>query len=95
MKALEPNGIYISRRLGDEEILVFLSRAIFYNEIINVNIDTNKNSYKDLALYRAYTNANNLEEREQIYERLNSLFDDFLREFDKIYDKKLYSIKEK
>lgn len=54
-----------------------------------------KSSYKDLALYRAYTNASNLEEREQIYERLNSLFDDFLREFDKIYDKKIYSIKEK
>ena len=49
-----------------------------------------KSSYKDLALYRAYTNASYLEEREQIYERLNSLFDDFLREFDKIYDKKIY-----
>ena len=54
-----------------------------------------KNSYKDLALYRAYTNAKKPEEREQIYERFNTLFEDFLSEFDKIYDKKVYSIKEK
>jgi hypothetical protein len=48
-----------------------------------------------LALYRAYTNAKKPEEREQIYERFNTLFEDFLSEFDKIYDKKVYSIKEK
>ena len=48
MYPLDSHGLYISRRIGDEEILVFLSRAIFYNEIINVNIDTNAHIYKDL-----------------------------------------------
>ena len=54
-----------------------------------------KNSYKDLALYRAYTNARKPEDREQIFKRLNSLFDEFLNEFYKIYDKKIYKIEEK
>lgn len=54
-----------------------------------------KSSYKHIALYRAYANAGKPEEREQIYERLNSLFDDFLSEFNKIYDKRIYTIKEK
>lgn len=48
MKALHPHGIYITRKYKDEEIIVILSRAIFYDEIINVNIDIVGSVYRDL-----------------------------------------------
>lgn len=48
IKALELHGIYINRKIGNEEIFIFLSRAIFYNEVINVSVDTSAQCYIDL-----------------------------------------------
>ena len=57
--AIEPHTIYIKRKKDKEELIIVLSRSIFYNEITKVSIDATGEKYIDLFTNEEYDVVDN------------------------------------